>query len=166
VCRRLAFQKPYRSGYPAPHWFAGVQSPRNEVPDVNPFASKMRKAMQILCPFCKAEVPVPRRIAAVFTPEGCLAERCPCGAAYVVDETGRLGGQALLDAQAVLCNGDLDQAMTLASADQIEVRHQPCRSHVIHLGGGRLTRTAASARAWFVRRRVGGRPPNPSSQQP
>jgi hypothetical protein len=126
----------------------------------------MRKAMQILCPFCKAEVPVPRRVTAVFTPEGCLAERCSCGAAYAVDETGRLGGHALLDAQAVLCNGDLDQAMTLESGNQIDVRYQPCRSHAIHLGGGRLTRTSASARAWFVRRRVGTQPPDPFLHQP
>jgi len=123
---------------------------------VNSFGRKMRKATQILCPFCTAEVPPPSRVREVFTPEGCLAGHCSCGAVYAVDETGRLGGQALLDAQAVLCNGDLDQALTLDSRNGIDVRSQPCRSHVIHLGAGVLTRTSASARAWFVRRQGGG----------
>jgi hypothetical protein len=66
---------------------------------VNPFAQRMRKAKQILCPFCEEGVPAPGRVMTVFTPDGCLAERCSCGAVYAVDETGRLGGQALLDIQ-------------------------------------------------------------------
>jgi hypothetical protein len=91
---------------------------------------------------------------AVFSPEGCLAERCSCGAAYAVDETGRLGGQALLDAQAVLCDGDLQRAMTLDSGRQLDVRSQPCSRQKIQKGARRFDRTSPSARAWFVRRRT------------
>ena len=131
------------------------------MPQPNPFAERMRKATQILCPFCEAAVPPPSRVMMVFTPEGCLAERCSCGAVYAVDETGRLGGQALLDAQAVLCDGDLNLAMTLESGKQVDVQSQRCRSHTIHVGGGRLTRTSASARAWFVRRTVEAKPSGP-----
>jgi hypothetical protein len=94
----------------------------------------------------------------VFTPQGCLAERCSCGAVYAVDETGHLGGQALLDAQAVLCDGDLNLAMTLESGKQVEVRSQPCPSKTIRGGASRFTRTSASAQAWFVRRRVEAKP--------
>jgi hypothetical protein len=90
----------------------------------------------------------------VFTPEGCLAERCSCGAVYAVDETGRLGGQALLDAQAVLCDGDLQLAMTLETGKQVDVRPRPCPDQKIQGGAGRFKRTSHSARAWFVRRRV------------
>ena len=79
----------------------------------------MRRARQIPCPFCKESVPAPRQVTTVFTPGGCLAERCSCGAVYAVDETGRLGGQALLDAQAVLCEGDLRLAMTLETGKKI-----------------------------------------------
>lgn len=118
----------------------------------SPFASRMRKARQILCPFCKAEVPSPRRVMAVFTPGGCLAEACACGAVYAVDETGRLGGQAMLDAQAVLCEGDLELAMTLETGRDVDVRSRPLGIRTIR-GGGRFNRTGASARAWFVRRR-------------
>jgi hypothetical protein len=123
----------------------------------NPFAERMRKARQILCPFCKEEVPAPRRVMTVFTPEGCLAERCSCGAVYAVDETGRLGGQALLDAQAVLCEGDLRLAMTLETGKQVDVRSRPLGTQTIK-GGGRFNRTGASSRAWFVRRRVESEP--------
>jgi hypothetical protein len=121
---------------------------------VNSFAQRMRQATQILCPFCKEEVPAPSRVLTVFTPEGCFAGRCLCGAVYAVDETGRLGGQALLDAQALLCDGDLDLAMTLESGKQIDIRSRPCQSHVIQVGEGRQTRTPASARAWCGCRRV------------
>jgi hypothetical protein len=124
------------------------------MPKPNQFAQRMRKARQILCPFCKEKVPTPRRVMTVFTPEGCLTERCSCGAVYAVDETGRLGGQALLDAQAVLCDGDLRLAMTLETGKQVDVRSRPLGTQAIQDGASRFSRTSASARAWFVRRRV------------
>jgi hypothetical protein len=119
----------------------------------------MRKARQILCPFCKESVPAPRRVKTVFTPGGCLAERCPCGAAYAVDETGRLGGQALLDAQAVLCEGDLHLAMALESGKHVDVRSKPLQSQTLQAGTSRFNRVSRSARAWFVRRRAEADPP-------
>jgi hypothetical protein len=91
----------------------------------------------------------------VFTPDGCLAGGCSCGAVYAVDETGRLGGQALLDAQAVLCDGDLRVAMTLESGRHVDVRSRPFPVQSIRDGARRFERTSASARAWFVRRRAG-----------
>jgi hypothetical protein len=94
----------------------------------------------------------------VFTSEGCLAERCSCGAVYAVDETGRLGGQALLDAQAVLCEGDLRLAMTLETGKHVDVRSRPLGAQTIRDGTSRFGRTGASARAWFVRRRKEPRP--------
>jgi len=89
----------------------------------------------------------------VFTSEGCLAGRCSCGAVYAVDETGRLGGQALLDAQAVLCDGDLQLAMTLETGKQVDVHSKPLQSQTLRAGTSRFDRVSRSARAWFVRRR-------------
>jgi hypothetical protein len=123
----------------------------------------MRKATRILCPFCEENVPAPSRVMTVFTPDGCLAGRCSCGAAYAVDETGRLGGQALLDAQAVLCDGDLNLAMTLESGKQVDAQSQPCSSKAILDGASRFNRSSPSARAWFVRRRIETRADEASS---
>jgi len=123
------------------------------MPNGNPFAERMRRVRQVLCPFCKQKVPTPRRVMTVFTSEGCFAGRCSCGAVYAVDETGRLGGQALLDAQAFLCDGDLKLAMTLETGKQVDVRSRPFGAQTIPGGGGRFNRTSGSARAWFVRRR-------------
>jgi hypothetical protein len=123
------------------------------MPKANPFSQRMRRATKILCPFCKAKVPAPRRVTRVFTPDGCLAEACSCGAVYAVDETGRLGGQALIDAQAVLCDGDLQLAMTLETGKQIDVESKRIGAQTIRGGGSRFNRTSGSARAWFVRRR-------------
>lgn len=138
--------------------FTGSDSPGNEVPNVNSFAKRMRRATKLLCPFCRKRVPAPGRVRDVFSPEGCLAERCSCGAVYAVDETGRQGGQALLDAQAVLCDGDLHLATTLESGKQVDVRSQPCQAQKIQAGAGRFNRTSPSARAWFVRRRAAAEP--------
>jgi hypothetical protein len=122
--------------------------------NVSTFARKIRKATQILCPFCKKVAPAPDRVMTVFTGGGCLAERCSCGAVYAVDETGHLGGQALLDAQAVLCDGDLELASTLESGRDVDVKSQPCAVKAIKAGASRFNRTSPAARAWFVRRRV------------
>ena len=119
----------------------------------NPFGARMRRARRILCPFCKQKVAAPRRVMTAFTTGGCLAERCSCGAVYAVDETGRLGGQALMDAQAVLCDGDLQQAMTLETGVHVEVRSRRIGTQAIQDGSSRFNRTSASARAYFVRRR-------------
>ena len=128
------------------------------MPKTNQFARRMRKARQILCPFCKEKVSAPRRVMTVFTPEGCLAERCSCGAVYAVDETGRLGGQALLDAQAFLCEGNLRLAMTLETGKQVDVRSRPLGVQAIQGTASRFNRTSGSARAWFVRRRAEAKP--------
>jgi hypothetical protein len=74
-----------------------------------------------------------------------------------VDETGRLGGQALLDAQAVLCDGDLRLAITLETGKQVDVRSRPFGIQKIHDGASRFNRTSGSSRAWFVRRRAGAK---------
>ena len=66
--------------------------------------------------------------------------------------------QALFDAQAVLCEGDLEQAMSLETGTDIDVRSRRFGAQTIRGDGGRFNRTAASARAWFVRRRTTAKP--------
>ena len=120
---------------------------------VSTFATRMRKAKTTLCPFCDEKIRAPRHMTMVFTPDGCLGERCSCGAAYAVDETGHSGGQAMLDAQAVLCEGDLKQAVALESGKHIEVISRRFGARPIQSGPSRFKQTSQSARAWFVRRK-------------
>lgn len=56
------------------------------------------------CPFCGAGLRRPKRRTdtASLLPGG----RCTCGACFVVDPTGRNGGDALLEALADACGGD------------------------------------------------------------
>lgn len=57
------------------------------------------------CPFCGAALPRPKRrpgnLASLLP-----GARCACGATFVVDPTGRNGGQALLEALEDACGGD------------------------------------------------------------
>ena len=56
------------------------------------------------CPFCGAGLPRPKR--RTQTPSLLPGGRCACGARFVVDPTGRNGGDALLEALADACGGD------------------------------------------------------------
>ena len=60
-----------------------------------------RQQRPLRCPFCREEVERPELRFDLYTPEGSLAGACSCGALYVVDDTGRQGGQAVLDLQAL-----------------------------------------------------------------
>lgn len=57
------------------------------------------------CPFCGAALPRPKRRSSNTT-SLLPGSRCSCGACFVVDPTGRNGGNALLEALADACGGD------------------------------------------------------------
>ena len=64
------------------------------------------------CPFCAAALPRPR--PRTSNPASRLpGGRCACGACFVVDPTGRNGGQALLEALEDACGGDRDRSLFL-----------------------------------------------------
>jgi hypothetical protein len=60
------------------------------------------------CPFCGAALPRPK--PRPNTPSLLPGGRCACGAVFVVDPTGRNGGNALLEALADACGGDRDRS--------------------------------------------------------
>lgn len=53
--------------------------------------------------------------------------RCECGAYFVVDVTGKSGGQALLDVQTLAAGGDIDQALKLREHEDFELKSKPVR---------------------------------------
>jgi hypothetical protein len=96
------------------------------------------------CPFCWEWLPPAELLTKVFSSDS-RGGRCPCGAVYVVDETGRLGGAALLDALALACDGDLDRAEKLDSNQDYEVKTKP-------LGPERFqSHSPAAPKVWAVK---------------
>jgi hypothetical protein len=87
----------------------------------------------------------------VFSADGCLGGRCSCGAAFVIDVTGRSGGQALLDAQALACDGDLDRAMRMSSGVDYDVQTRPYQGPTNTVGGPRFGGGHLQPKAWFVK---------------
>lgn len=75
-----------------------------------------RKEPPATCPFCEERFERPRPLAdtegEAHTFDG---GRCGCGAVFVLDTTGRQGGQALLDSMALGCDGDRDRGLTLSA---------------------------------------------------
>jgi hypothetical protein len=112
---------------------------------------RLQQRAKIGCPFCWEYVPTPQRKIAVFSADGTLGGRCGgCGAAFVVDETGRSGGQALLDAQAVLCDGDLDKAMAMDSHDY-EVKKRAYQGPTNSVGGRPQGHAYLQPKIWFLK---------------
>lgn len=116
----------------------------------NPFRRRL-KAFRVGCPFCWEWIPTPKKQTNVFSPEGSLGGRCACGAVFVVDETGRSGGQALMDAQVLLCDGDLDRAMTLETDVHVEVRNRPVQAQAGAPTRGPQGGSYMTPKVWFVK---------------
>ena len=74
-----------------------------------------------------------------------------CGAVFVVDETGRSGGQALLDAQALLCSGDLDKALALDSSKDIEVKNRQYQEPTRGFAAQAFRPAGSRTKLWAIR---------------
>ena len=83
------------------------------------------KSPTIHCPWCGSKIDRPRQTLEVFSSDGARGGRCTCGAAFVLDETGRSGGQCVLDVLALLCDGDLDRALALDSGTDYRMKTLP-----------------------------------------
>lgn len=94
-------------------------------------------------------MPKPEQIPECFSPEGCTGGKCECGAAFVFDETGRGGGQAMIDAVAVACDGDLDRALALTHGDDYTVETRPYLPRTRTFGRGPMHRGVQPS-IWFV----------------
>lgn len=105
----------------------------------------------LACVFCQAPLPRPEFRLDLYSSDGTFAGRCCCGAVFVIDETGRSGGQAVLDLQAMACHGDLDRALTLETDRDIEILDIPISRRLIEsvLPPGGYAHTPP--RAWFGR---------------
>ncbi len=124
-----------------------------------PIVRKKRKSrrkptppeIRVGCPFCWEWVPAPETHFHVFSADGCEGGRCSCGAFFVVDRTGKSGGQARLDAQALACQGDLDRALALRPGDDFDVK---TRKLTPETGSRRPVATGHSylePQAWFLK---------------
>lgn len=88
---------------------------------------------------------------AVFSADGCLGGVCQCGAAFAIDETGRSGGQALLDAQAIACDGDLDRALSLNSGVDYEVETRAYQGRTRTIRGRPYGHGHLQPKIWFIK---------------
>ena len=113
-----------------------------------------KRDIRVGCPFCFEWIPSPSHQPNVYSPEGALGGRCECGAAFVVDETGHSGGLALMDAQVLVCDGDL-RGTKLETGRDVDVETRDLVEQV----RGRPIRPAGSSyltpKVWFVRLRTG-----------
>lgn len=102
------------------------------------------------CPFCWEWIPEPRHLDSAYSPDGCMGGRCACGAFFVIDEIGRNGGLALLNAQVLACGGDLQRALTLSNGDDYDVQTRDYQQP----GGVGFRGTAhasSHAKIWFLK---------------
>ncbi len=111
---------------------------------------RMQQKLRVGCPFCFEWIPAPKNLSGVYSPEGAVGGRCECGAAFVLDETGKSGGLALLDAQVHLCDGDIARGTTLETDIDVEVKTRKYQGSVNSVGM-RRGNSYLTAKIWFVR---------------
>jgi len=102
-----------------------------------------RNVPRSICTFCMRKLKKARRRDDVFSPEGCKGGICSCGAGWVLDETGKQGGTALLDAL-MLGGGDMGEAMKLQSGEDYEAKTEIYK-------GRRTVQRDVQPKMWFVR---------------
>lgn len=112
---------------------------------------QQRKEKPAACPFCEELV---RRPAQLAPDLDCSGGRCNCGALYILDLTGKSGGQALVDGLTLMCDGDLDGAMKLQSGIdyQLERMGYRPRTHSIETRVPRRGGAFGTPKLWFFRR--------------
>jgi len=112
-----------------------------------------RKEKPVTCPFCDQRVAKPRPLGAKGSRDETSGGHCACGALYIADVTGKLGGQALMDGLTILCDGDVDAALGLSAGtdyEMVKLGYRP-RTHSVerHMPrGGAFGRP----KLWFFRR--------------
>jgi len=125
-----------------------------------PYRSNIPK---IGCPFCWEWMPQPKRLTGVFSSDACGGQCNECGAVFVVDETGKSGGQALLDAQALFAKGDLDRAMTLRDGVDFELKTRDYLREAITTSGYVEGHSHLQPKAWVIRPLGDGNAPSSPS---
>lgn len=106
---------------------------------------------KIGCPFCWEWLPTPRVQLNSFSATECKGGQCECGAFFVVDETGKSGGVALLDVQALACGGDLERAMTLQEDVDFELKKKAYRGESTTRGGDARGHSYLDPKLWVIR---------------
>ncbi len=110
----------------------------------------MRREPHAACPFCEAKVrkPTPAPPQAGLD---CSIGRCACGADFLLDETGKQGGQRVLDALTLAGEGDLDRGLELRAGVDYELRgvgYNP-RTHSLDL---KSNKRYGAPKLYFIRR--------------
>jgi hypothetical protein len=112
-----------------------------------------RKGEPAACPFCSEKVPRPGPVEPALGPrQGVAGGRCRCGALYLLDATGKEGGQVLVDGLALLYGGDLSLAMSLAAGTDYEVKDLGYNPRGHNLEPLRRGRAFGIPKLWFFRR--------------
>jgi hypothetical protein len=78
---------------------------------------------KIGCPFCWEWLPPAKTLLEAHSGDGCLGGTCSsCQASFVIDETGKRGGQALMDVRTLVCGGDWDRALAMTENVDYELK--------------------------------------------
>jgi hypothetical protein len=103
------------------------------------------------CPFCWEWLPKPAVQPRSFSGAECLGGRCECGAFFVVDETGKSGGAALLDVQAIACDGDLERATSLREGVDFELKTKGYRGESFTRSGNARGYSHMDPKLWAIK---------------
>lgn len=123
--------------------------PRKRI-DPNKIPKPKSKPQRACCAFCRTKIPRPDDLGAM---PGTLVGTCPsCGARYIDDSSGKLGGEAFLVGLTLLAGGDQQRGLALREGVDYEQRAlaYESRSHQVDLQ--RDPSRYGVGRMWYFRK--------------
>ena len=107
--------------------------------------------VKVGCAFCWQWIPPPKRVPSHSA--GAWGGRCDdCGALFVLDETGRSGGQAVMDLLTFACDGDVERALALQADVDYRIKSKPMADQdPRQRGRASAFRARSDAKVWFLK---------------
>ena len=103
-----------------------------------------------ICPFCGLNIERPKILG---DDPDILVGKCPCGAVYACDESGKNRGAAFIEALVMACNKDWDKAWELSEDRDFKteiIEHYDIVSHFV-VPSGVFEKRRISGALFFVR---------------
>ncbi|MBW2526347.1 MAG: hypothetical protein JRI23_19360 [Deltaproteobacteria bacterium] len=108
-----------------------------------------RPKIKVGCAFCWQWLPEAKPVRG-YVLDRTWGGRCECGALFVVDASGRLGGQAVLDLTTMACDGDGERALRLESGVHYQLETKPIAERVPRRGRARGP-VGGEPTVWFLK---------------
>lgn len=111
-----------------------------------------RKEPEAVCVYCDAKIAKPLALSEDASPDAVHGGRCPrCNSLFLLDATGRAGGQAILDGLTLLADGDQDRGLSLKADVDYKVKGAAYNPRTHSMDSKSNVRRYGVPKLWFFK---------------